>query len=219
MSDLFDFWGEWFPTLFDGFLLSLQVTAVCLLLGIPLGLVLALGVQSRRPVLHWSALTVVEIGRGTPVLILLQFAYFGLPPTGITLTAFTAASLAMAWCTGAYTSEIIRAGLEAVPAGQREAALAAGLDETDTLRFIILPQGLRVAIPALLGFSIIMLQATSLCFTISLPEVVSQAYVVGSNTFRYLPIFFLAGLMFGAVCIPATLLVASLERRLGRHAV
>jgi polar amino acid transport system permease protein len=75
-----------------------------------------------------------------------------------------------------------------------------------------------VAIPALLGFSIIMLQASSLCFTIALPEVVSQAYIVGSNTFRYMPIFLLAGLMFGAVCIPATICVSILERRLGRHA-
>jgi polar amino acid transport system permease protein len=218
MNDLFAFWGDWFPTLFDGFLLSLQVTAVCLVFGIPFGLLLALGVQSKSLVLHWIALAVVEIGRGTPALILLQFAYFGLPSTGLTLSSFTAAGLALAWCTGAYTSEIIRAGLEAVPAGQREAAIATGLNATDALRYVILPQGLRIAIPALLGFSIIMLQATSLCFTIALPEVVSQAYIVGSNTFRYLPIFLLAGLMFGSVCIPATILVSRLERRLGQHA-
>ena len=75
-----------------------------------------------------------------------------------------------------------------------------------------------MALPALLGFAIIMLQATSLCFTIALPEIVSQAYIVGSNTFRYMPIFFLAGIMFASVCIPATILVSLLERRLGRHA-
>ena len=219
MSDLLDFWGEWFPTLFDGFMVSLEVTAVCLLLGIPLGLILALGVQSKQAVLRWTALVFVEIGRGTPALILLQFAYFGLPSTGLTLTSFTAASLALACCTGAYTSEIIRAGLEAVPAGQREAAIATGLNASDALRYIILPQGLRVAFPALLGFSIILLQATSLCFTIALPEIVSQAYIVGSNTFHYLPIFMLAALMFASVCIPATILVSLLERRLGRHAV
>ena len=218
MSDVLAFWGEWFPILFDGFMLSLEVTAACLAVGIPLGLLLALGVQSKSPASHWAALAVVEVGRGAPALILLQFAYFGLPSAGITLSSFAAAGLALAWCTGAYTSEIIRAGLEAVPAGQREAAIATGLNAADALRYVILPQGLRVAIPALLGFSIIMLQATSLCFTIALPEVVSQAYVVGSNTFRYLPIFLLAGLMFAAVCIPATVLVSLLERRLARHA-
>jgi polar amino acid transport system permease protein len=218
MSDVLSFWGEWFPTLFDGFLLSLKVTAACLALGIPLGLALALGVQSKSAALRWLSLVVVEIGRGAPALILLQFAYFGLPSVGVTLSSFTSAALALAWCTGAYTSEIIRAGLEAVPFGQREAAIAIGLNRTDALRYVILPQGLRVAIPALLGFSIIMLQATSLCFTIALPELVSQAYIVGSNTFRYMPIFALAALMFAAVCIPATICVTLLERRLGRHA-
>ena len=218
MSDVLQFWQEWFPTLLEGFGISVKVTAVCLALGIPLGLVLALGVQAKSSVLRWTSLIVVEIGRGTPALILLQFAYFGLPTAGLTMTSFTAASLALAWSTGAYTSEIIRAGLDAVPFGQKEAAAAMGLTRVDALRYVILPQGLRVALPALLGFSIIMLQATSLCFTIALPEIVSQAYIVGSNTFRYLSIFVLAALVFGSVCIPATILVSALERRLGRHA-
>jgi len=218
MNDTLDFWQEWFPTLLEGFGISVKVTAVCLALGIPLGLILALGVQAKSSVVRWISLIVVEIGRGTPALILLQFAYFGLPSAGITLTAFTAASLALAWSTGAYTSEIIRAGLDAVPYGQKEAAAAIGLSRMDALRYIILPQGLRVALPALLGFSIIMLQATSLCFTIALPEIVSQAYIVGSNTFRYLPVFLLAAMMFGAASPPATILVTVLERRLSRHA-
>lgn len=218
MSDLLAFWGDWFGVLLDGFELSLEVTGVCLLLGIPFGLLLALGVQAKSLPLRWLSLVVVEIGRGAPALILLQFAYFGLPTAGITLTSFTAASLALAWNTGAYTSEIMRAGLQAVPAGQQEAADAIGLNRMDALRYVILPQGLRVAVPALLGFSIIMLQASSLCFTIALPEIVSQAYIIGSNTFEYLPIFLLAALMFASVCIPATILVSLLERRLGRHA-
>ncbi len=218
LGDLFSFWSDWFPTLFDGFVLSLEVTVVCIALGIPFGLLLALGVQSANKGLRGTSLAVVEFGRGTPALIMLQFAYFGLPSAGVTLSSFTAAGLALAWTTGAYTSEIIRAGLEAVPHGQREAATAIGLERGDALRYVVLPQGLRVALPALLGFSIEMLQATSLCFTIALPELVSQAYVVGSNTFRYMPIFVLAGLMFAAVCIPATIGVSMLERRLGRHA-
>lgn len=218
MNDLWAFWSEWFPDLLGGFVISVEVTAACLVLGIPFGLLLALGVQSRLLPLRWLCLVLVEVGRGTPALILLQFAYFGLPTVGVTLASFTAASLALAWCTGAYTSEIIRAGLQAVPHGQQEAADVIGLGRLDALRYVILPQALRVSVPALLGFSIIMLQASSLCFTIALPEIVSQAYIVGSNTFRYLPIFMLTALMFASVCIPATILVTLLERRLGRHA-
>jgi polar amino acid transport system permease protein len=217
MSDLLDFWWEWLPNLLDGLKISLAVTAVCLLIGIPLGLVLALGVQSKKSPLRIVSLAVVEIGRGTPALILLQFAYFGLPNAGLALSSFVSASLALAWCTGAYTSEIIRAGLEAVPHGQKEAAAAIGLTGWDALRYVILPQGLRVSVPPLFGFSILMLQASSLCFAIALPELVSQAYVIGSNTFRYMATLMLAGLLYAVICIPATMAVSTLERRLGRH--
>ncbi|WP_413871380.1 amino acid ABC transporter permease [Albidovulum sp.] len=218
MQELLEFWGTWLPRLLSGLRLSAAVTATCLLIGIPMGLILALGTQAKSRVLRILSLLIVEIGRGAPALILLQFAYFGLPTAGLALSSFASASLALAWCTGAYTSEIIRAGLDAVPAGQKEAAAAVGLTGFDALRFIILPQGMRVSLPALLGFSILMLQASSLCFSIALPELVSQAYNVGSTTFRYMSILILAGLLYAAVCIPATLVVGMMERRLGKHA-
>ncbi len=219
MNETLQFWAEWFPSLLDGLVVSVQVTVASLLIGIPLGLLLALGVQSKNRITAGASLAVVEIGRGAPALILLQFAYFGLPTAGLTLTSFSAAVAALAWCTGAYTSEIIRAGIESVPAGQREASVAIGFTRLDELRFVVLPQGLMVALPGLLGFSILIFQATSLCFAIALPELVSQAYSVGSNTFQYLPILVLAGLMYASICIPATFLVGFMERRLGRHTV
>ena len=219
MMELLNLWKQWIPDLVDGYGLSLEVTGLSLAIGIPLGLVLALAVPAKSKAIRIIALTFVEIGRGAPVLILLQFVYFGLPTAGLTLTSFTSAVVALACCTGAYTSEIIRAGFEAVPYGQKEAALVIGLNGLDALRFVIVPQGLRVALPALLGFSIMMLQATSLCFTIALPELVSRASNIGSTTFEYMPVLILAGLMFAVICIPATLLVSVLERRLGRHAI
>ena len=216
MSGLLAFWAAWLPTLLDGLRISVAVTGVGLLFGLPLGLMLALGVQSRTGLAYWPALAVVEIGRGAPLLILLQFADVGLPSAGLSLSSFAAASFAFVWWTGAHTSEIIRAGLGAVPQGQKEAAAAIGLTRFDELRDVLLPQALRVSLPALLGFAILMLQATSLCFAIGLPELVSQAYKVGSTT-SYMPILILAGLLYAAICIPATLIVAALERRLGRH--
>lgn len=217
MTDLLQLWSNSFPVLLRGYWISLQVTGASLILGIPLGLLLALAVQSRRRAVRMPALVVVEVGRGAPLLVLLQFVYFGLPSVGLTLSGFISAALAFAWCTGAYTSEIIRAGLEAVPHGQKEAAEALGFRRSDALRFVILPQGLRVSIPALLGFSILMLQASSLCFAISLPELLSKAYQIGLSTFRYMPLLVLAAALYAAVCIPATLVVGVLERRMGRH--
>lgn len=217
MTDVFRLWADSLPTLLRGLWVSLQVTGASLVLGIPLGLLLALSVQSRRRAVSVSALFVVEVGRGAPLLVLLQFVYFGLPTAGLTLSAFASATVAFAWCTGAYTSEIIRAGLEAVPHGQKEAAEALGFIRSDALRYVILPQGLRVSIPALLGFSILMLQASSLCFAIALPELLSKAYQIGSSTFRYMPLLVLAAALYAAICIPATLVVGVLERRMGRH--
>lgn len=214
MSELLANWAEWFPDLWHGLLLSLQVTALALLIGIPLGLLFALGVSSRTLPLRWLTVVVVELGRGAPALILLQYFYFGLPSAHITLTAYSAAALALAYCTGAYTSEILRGGLEAVAQGQREAAEVIGLGPLDALRFVILPQALRIAIPALLGFSIMIFQASSLCFTIALPELVSRASMIGSSTFQYMPVLVLAGVMYAALCIPAALLAGNLERRL-----
>lgn len=217
MTDLLAFWAEHLPVLARGLVTSLQVTGAALAIGIPLGLVAALLVQSRSVGLRLSTLAVVEIGRGAPALILLQFAYFGLPAAGLQLTAFVSAVAALSWTTCAYTSEIIRAGLQAVPRGQYEAAATLGFSRLDSLRYVIVPQGMRVAAPALLGFAILMLQASSLCFAIALPELLSRAYLIGTTSFRYMEILTLAALLYAAICIPATLMVAAIERRLGRH--
>ncbi len=208
---------SWLPDLWAGFLISLRVTFLSLLFGIPAGLCLALGIESRLKPLRYGCLVVVEVGRGAPALILLQFIYFGLPSTGLSITSFASAVLGLAWCTGAYTSEILRAGLNSVPQGQREATNALGMSRADALRFVIIPQGVRVAIPALLGFSILVFQGTSLCFTIALQEIISRAYDIGNTTFLYFPALAVAGLFYAAVCIPASLLVSSIEHRAGHY--
>ncbi len=218
MYPTFDEIVTWAPDLLSGFSVSLGVTALSLLFGIPLGLVLALGVTAQSQAIRWPALFLVEVGRGAPALVLLQFIYFGLPAAGFTIESVPAAVLALAWNTGAYTSEIIRASLLSIAHGQREAAEALGFSRIDELRFVLLPQALRVALPPLLGFSILIFQGTSLCFTIALPELVSHAYEIGSTTFRYLPALLCAGVLYACVSIPAALLVGHIERRSGLYA-
>jgi polar amino acid transport system permease protein len=209
---------SWLPDLWAGFLISLQITFFSLLIGIPFGLLLALGTQSRTTPLRWICLTIVEIGRGAPALVLLQFIYFGLPSTGLPITSFVSAVVALAWCTGAYTSEILRGGLEAVPQGQHEAANALSLSRVDKMRYIVIPQALRVSIPALLGFSILVFQGTSLCFTIAVQEIISRAYNIGNTTFFYFPALAVAGLFYAAVCVPGSLFVSYVEHRVGQYA-
>jgi polar amino acid transport system permease protein len=218
MFPTYDEVSSWLPDLLSGLSISLQVTALSLLIGIPFGLVLALGVLAKSRMVKSLSLFLVEIGRGAPALVLLQFIYFGLPTTGLTLGSYAAAVIALAWNTGAYTSEIIRASLQSVAHGQREAAAALGLNRLDELRYVLLPQGLRVALPALLGFSILIFQGTSLCFTIALPELVSRAYEIGSTTFRYFPALLSAGALYASISIPAALLVNHVEKRAGLYA-
>lgn len=95
----FNDWVDYFPDLLGGLGVSLQLTLVTLLIGLPAGLLLALGAGSRNKVLRMITITVIEIGRGTPALVVLQLFYFGLPSAGMTLTSFVAASLALAFTT------------------------------------------------------------------------------------------------------------------------
>lgn len=210
--------ATWLPDLLSGLLTSLEVAALAILFGIPFGLLLALGVLAQSKAVRAVSLFLVEVGRGAPALVLLQFIYFGLPTTGITIGSFVAAVVALAWNTGAYTSEIIRASLQSIAHGQSEAAEALGMSRLDELRFILLPQSLRVALPALMAFSILIFQGTSLCFTIALPELVSRAYDIGSNTFRYFPALLCAGALYACISIPAAMLVGHVEKRANLYA-
>jgi len=210
-------WGTWFPTLLTGLWVSVRVAALSLLLGLPAGLLLALGSSSKRRVVRWAVIGLVELGRGMPALVMLQIVYFGLPSAGLTLSAFLSSGIAFALTTAAYTREILRGGLQAVPAGEVEAAEALGMARRDTLRFIVIPQGVRIAIPPLMGFAILIFQVTSLAYTIALPELTSQAYSIGSSSFRYTSVFVLAALLYLAVTVPTSFLTERVEKRLSRH--
>lgn len=210
-------WPSFLPGLLAGLGVSVQVALLSLLIGIPGGLLLAIGAGSKKKLVRTLIIGIVEIGRGTPALVVLQIFYFGLPASGLTLSSMGASVVALAATTAAYTSEILRGGLQAVPQGEVEAAGALGMSRRDTLRFIVIPQGIRVAIPSLIGFAILIFQATSLAYTVALPELLSQAYSIGSTTFNYLSVLVLAGLMYAAITIPASWLTSRAERRLARH--
>jgi len=218
MNEFLEEWPSFLPDLLEGLNLSAEVTVLSLAIGIPCGLVLAVLISSSSRVAKGAALLIVEFGRGAPALVLLQLVYFGLPTTGLLLSSFVSAIAALAWNTAAYTSEMIQAGLDAVPFGQREAATAIGLSPLDALRFVVVRQGLRMAIPALVGFSIQIFQATSLCFTIALPELLSRSYGIGSQTFHYFSVLLLAGLIYASICIPASILLKRLEQAIGHYA-
>ncbi|GAA4530425.1 hypothetical protein GCM10023174_20660 [Chelativorans composti] len=217
MIELLSNWIDWLPQLWRGLKVSLQLTGLAMLFGLPLGLLLALMTSSKAPWLRWPAIVLVEIGRGAPALVVLQMVYYGLPSAGINVSAFVSGSTALALTAAAYTSEILRAGINAVPKGEVEAGTALGMTKADILRFVVIPQGVMYAVPALMGFAILLFQTTALTFTIAIPELLARAYRIGAATYLYLDVLVLAGLLYLAVTIPFGWLVQYTERRLGSH--
>lgn len=214
MSNLIEF----LPRLLEGLVVSLQLTAISVVVGYVLGLLLALGTAHHSRWVKIPCLLVVELGRGLPALVVLYTVYFGLPSLGLLLENFWAAAAALTYTAAAYSSEIMRSGIQAVAQGQREAANALGLNRRDTFLRVILPQGLRSAIPALMGLAIMSFQATSLAYSISVNELMSQGYQVSMITFEYLNTYALTGLIYAVFALPVIWLVARVERRMARGA-
>jgi polar amino acid transport system permease protein len=213
-GSLFSQWGTFIPSLLKGLVVSLKITGISLAIGLPLAVLLALALVSQHRAGRVVSRCVVEIGRGVPSLVVLEFLYFGLPQAHITLGAMACAVATFVVATAAYTSEMFRAGIQALPRGQYEAAQALGLGHTATNRLIIIPQAVRIVIGPVLGFAILIFQGTSLAIAIAVPELLSRAYEIGSDTFAYLSVLVLAGLLYACIAMPGAALVRRVEARL-----
>lgn len=210
-------WVDYLPQMMSGLGVSLVIAGISILFGYPLGLALSLMVTAKNLAVRTLGLAVVEIGRGAPALVILYLFYYGLPKFGIAFESVTAACLALTWNSAAYSSEIMRAGLQSVARGQQEASNALGLSQRDTFFRVIMPQGMRSAIPGLMGVAIQVFQGTSLAYGIAVPELMKTAYNIGSQDFNYLQIFTLAGLCYAVISMPATWITVSFEKRMARH--
>jgi polar amino acid transport system permease protein len=178
-----------------GACVTLKITAVSFVLALIIGTLVGIG-RSRSGLLKIIFTPYVEIFRGTPLLIQLFFIYYGLPSLGINLSNFTAAYLGIGLCGGAYISEIIRGSLYSVDKGQYEAAKASGLSSYQTMRFIIFPQALNVAIPPLMNSFSSQLKETSLVSVLAINELTRSGQMVYSRTFRPFEIYLAVGVMY-----------------------
>lgn len=208
LSSLFD----QLPNLLQGLVISLRVTAFSLVLGLPLGLVLGLLGTAPARLVRWATIAVVETLRGLPLLVLVYVIYFGLPSAGLTLQGEVALTAGITVSTGAYTSEIFRAGVLNVARGHREAARSLGLTPYQELRHIVLPQALGAVRIPVIAFSVLVFQGTAVGFAIGIPELLSRSYAIGSVTFDYLGVFTVAGLIYALVSILASVAVSTLSR-------
>ena len=208
-----DFALDILPALLDGLRVTVQATIMGILVAMTLGLVLALARRSQRKLIAWPVGGLVEAVRSTPLLAQLFFLYYVLPEFGIVLSPLVIGVLGLGVHYACYTSESYRAGIESVPRGQWEAAVALNMSPATRWRRVILPQAIPTVIPALGNYLVAMFKDAPLLSTVTVLELLAVARGIQGSSFRGLEPFTMAGLLFIAVSIPAAILVRYLERR------
>ena len=190
--------SQW-PLLLKGVAWTLALTTISATIGGVVGVACAWSRASGPTWLKWVVGTYVELIRNTPFIVQLFFIYFGLPAAGLKLSAETASVIAMVVNLGAYATEIIRAGIEATPKGQIEAAMSLALNRMQTFTRVVLPPALKKVWPALVSQIIIVMLGSAVCGQISTEELSYAANLIQSRNFRAFEAFIIATLIYLAL--------------------
>lgn len=218
MTPIFD-WAfalEILPTLGEALIITVQATLFGMLLAIVLGLVLALLRRARLKIISMPAAFFIEFIRSTPLLVQMYFLFYVLPVTGVQMSPLTTGILALGVHYAAYCAEVYRAGIEAVPRGQVEAATALNMSPWRTAVGVVLPQAIPPVVPALGNYLVAMFKDTPLLSAITVVELLQQSKMIGSATFRYTEPLTLVGVLFLLLSLIAAYGVRRLEIGLQR---
>ncbi len=219
---MFEFWiklAEWspkvVPVLLKATVMTAQVTAGALVVALILGLAMALMRISPLKVLRYPALVYTDVMRGTPALVQLFIIYFGLSDLGIEFDPVTAAIVGLGMNGAAYVGEIYRAGIEAIHRGQIEAALSLGMTPVRAMRYIILPQAVRLMLPPLCNYAILLVKDTAIISTIAAPEIMFEARRLVQATFMHSvsgQIYLICALFYLVLTLPLSQVAKRLEK-------
>jgi His/Glu/Gln/Arg/opine family amino acid ABC transporter permease subunit len=205
-----------FDVILEAVLVTISLAFFAEILGVVLGLSLALLKIGRSRLLSFPAQVYIDVFRGTPLLVQIIIIYFTTPLIGIRFENLYFAGLAaLTLNSAAYVAEIFRAGIQSIDRGQMEAGRASGLSYAQTMRYIIVPQAFRRTIPPLTNEFVTLIKDTSLVSVIGLAELLRTARVIQSETFNGTPLI-AAALIYLAICLPLIYLANALERRLNR---
>lgn len=191
---------------------TLALSAIAFVGGCVGGLVIALMRTSTIRSLNRVAFAFIELFRGTPLLMQLFLVYFGIALVGLPLNVWIAAATALTLHASAFLGEIWRGCIEAVPRGQWEASNALGLYYSTQMRFVILPQALRISLSSTVGFLVQLIKGTSLAAIIGFTELTRSAQIMAGVTYRPLLIFSIVACVYFVICWPLSLYSARLER-------
>ena len=199
-----------------GLVLTLLLASAGLVLAMPVGLALGLARVSPMRWLRWPVTALVYCVRGVPLLMVIFWAYFFLPSvTGVKTGQFSTMLLALVLFDGVYLAEIVRAGIQAIPTGQLQAAQALGMSRWQSMRYVVLPQALRYMLPSLVNQFVSTIKETSLGYIIGLAELSQIATQINTLVFIMpMQIYLILGLTYFLLCFGLSRLAFYLERRL-----
>ncbi|WP_416148451.1 amino acid ABC transporter permease [Salipaludibacillus sp. HK11] len=208
---------ESLPYIMQGIGYTLFISLLSMIIGLIIGLFLALARMSDRTWLRWPARLYISFMRGVPILIILFLLYFGFPFIGVQFDAVTAAIIGFSLNSAAYMAEINRSAIAAVPRGQREAARSLGFPYWLMMRQIILPQASRIAVPPLTNVLLDLIKASSLAAMITVPEIFQMSRIIAGREMDYMTMFILVALIYWAICSIMTILQIYLEQRFEKY--
>jgi len=211
--ELFELLRDAAPVMLQGAGYTLMFALASMVGGLALGFPAAILRMSRWAALRWPADLYVSMMRGTPLLVQIFVIYYGLPTIGIEFTPVTAGVLALSLNSGAYLSESLRGAIQSISPGQWRASYSLGLSYWQSLHHIILPQALRVAVPSMGNTLISLIKDTSLVSVITVTELMLATKEVIATTFRPLPLYIAAALVYWCL----SLAFEALQRRAERH--
>ncbi|MBY5828440.1 amino acid ABC transporter permease (plasmid) [Rhizobium ruizarguesonis] len=203
-------------------LIGLKWTVVLSAVGFVCGGIAGLGVALARasgiPLLERVTAAYIAVFQGTPLLMQLFVVYYGLALLGLMLDAWVAVAIGLTLHASAYLGEIWRGSIEAVPRGQTEAAKALSLRYVSRMRDVILPQALRISLPATVGFLVQLIKGTSLASIVGFTELTRAGNIISNQIFQPLTVFGIVGALYFLMCCPLTILGARLERKFAASA-
>ncbi len=207
----------YFPALMTGLLVTLKVSAISELVGIALGLIVALCRMSPLGLLRYPAVAYIDFLRGIPILVMLLWVYYGFSILfGVNFSQMQAAVLGLGCSYSAYIAEIFRSGIQAVPMGQREAGRTLGLAGWQVMVYVVLPQAVRIIIPPMGNTVISMLKDSSLVAIIAVSDLMRQTMVAASETFRPFELYAAAAVIYYLLTFLTARIITLIERRLAR---
>jgi His/Glu/Gln/Arg/opine family amino acid ABC transporter permease subunit len=200
------------PFLLEGAIVAFEIAAGALAIALAGGLFLAMMLLAPVKPLRIVARSYVELMRGTPALTQLFIIYFGLAEIGLSLPPLAAAIVGLGANGAAYLSEVFRAGISAIHRGQTEAAMSLGLPPGDVLRFVVLPQAVRIMLPAFCNYAVQLLKDTTLASSVAAPEIMFRARNLVMETYLSMQIYLLVACIYLAMSIPLSHLAARLQK-------